>query len=126
MIANKHEEGFEVVSWINFLLQSNPFYAVTLLGSSWVLIWYKLIYAVTLSNKNNQTIEHTCCLDLQVKYMILLLVETEMQNKVKKNVSSSINCWCLYEQNDTDALLKKVLEMPILWTREMSSRETIY
>ena len=30
MIANKHEECFVVVSWINFLLQSNPFYAVTL------------------------------------------------------------------------------------------------
>ena len=42
----------------------------------------------------------------------------------KKNVSSSINCWCLYEQNDTDALLKNFLEMPMLWTREMSSRET--
>ena len=27
----------------------------------------------------------------------------------KKNVSSSINCWCLYEQNDTDALLKNFL-----------------
>ena len=98
------------------------------LGSSWVLIWYKLIDVVTLSNKNNQTIEHTCCLDLQVKYMILLLVETKMQNKVKKNVSSGINCWCLYEQTDTDTLLidKKFLETPILWTREMSSRETRY
>ena len=42
----------------------------------------------------------------------------------KKNVSSSINCWCLYEQNDTDALLKNFLEMSMLWTREMSSRET--
>lgn len=42
----------------------------------------------------------------------------------KKNVSSSINCWCLYKQNDTDALLKNFLEMPMLWTREMSSRET--
>ena len=30
MIANKHEECFVVVSWINFLLQSNPIYAVTL------------------------------------------------------------------------------------------------
>lgn len=55
------------------------------LGSSWVLIWYKLIDVLTLSNKKSQTIEHTiCCLDLQVKYMILLLVETEMQNKVKQ------------------------------------------
>ena len=71
-------------------------------------------------------IEHTCCLDLQVKYIILLLVETKMQNMVKKNVSSSINCWCLYEQNDTDALLKNFLEMPMLWTREMFSRETSY
>ena len=28
-------------------------------------------------------IEHTCCLDLQVKYIILLLVEAKKQNKVK-------------------------------------------
>ena len=31
-----------------------------------------------------------------------------------------------HEQNDTDALLKNFLEMPMLWTREMSSKETSY
>lgn len=44
----------------------------------------------------------------------------------KKCLLQYIHCWCLYEQNDTDALLKNFLEMPMLWTREMSSRETTY